>query len=311
MNRTLLAVIKVVFIFSWIGLIYGQNNLSNLLNPPTTPQAFHAAGDEPTTSANDSTPSSDTSSASVSPSESSNSESSSNQMSSEEEAAQMAHIREIEQKAKSTFDASTMPSPTVTPAVPTSASANVQALQAQIVRLAQMTNSTQQQLSDRLTAVSQQNRELEKKLAGMTKAMQQMQLVINQMGDSSSDASTAPSPVAGANTKMVQAWKPWLIVLSGVVVLLLLLNIYSIWSARHHAARSSGTGELDEEYDFMGTEEAMPAKLDLARAYVQMGDAVQAREVLEEILASKNTDYVTQARALMKSLSESEENKHD
>jgi len=81
--------------------------------------------------------------------------------------------------------------------------------------------------------------------------------------------------------------------------------------ARHHAARSSGTGELDEEYDFMGTEEAMPAKLDLARAYVQMGDAVQAREVLEEILASKNTDYVTQARALMKSLSESEENKHD
>jgi len=228
MNRTLLAVIKVVFIFSWIGLIYGQNNLSNLLNPPTTPQAFHAAGDEPTTSANDSTPSSDTSSASVSPSESSNSESSSNQMSSEEEAAQMAHIREIEQKAKSTFDASTMPSPTVTPAVPTSASANVQALQAQIVRLAQMTNSTQQQLSDRLAAVSEQNRLLEKKLASMTKAMQQMQLVITHMDDSSSN--TAPSPVAGANTKMVQAWKPWLIVLSGVVVLLLLLNIYSIWS---------------------------------------------------------------------------------
>ena len=311
MNRTLLVVIKAVFIFSWIGLIYGQTDLLNQLNQPTTPQSFHTTGEESTTSTDASTPSSDTSSASASPSESSNSESSSNQMSSEEEAAQMAHIREIEQKAKSTVDASSMPSPAVTSVVPTSASANVQALQAQIVRLAQMTNSTQEQLSDRLTAVSQQNRELEKKLAGMTKAMQQMQLVINQMGDSSSDASTAPSPVAGANTKIVQAWKPWLIVLSGVVVLLLLLNIYSIWSARHYAARSSGVGELDEEYDFMSTEEAMPAKLDLARAYVQMGDAVQAREVLEEILASKNPDYVTQARALMKSLSESDENKHD
>ena len=311
MNRTLLVVIKAVFIFSWIGLIYGQTDLLNQLNQPTTPQSFHTTGEESTTSTDASTPSSDTSSASSSPSELAAPPDSSNQMSSEEEAAQMAHIREIEQKAKSTVDASSMPSPAVTSVVPTSASANVQALQAQIVRLAQMTNSTQQQLSDRLTAVSQQNRELEKKLAGMTKAMQQMQLVINQMGDSSSDASTAPSPVAGANTKIVQAWKPWLIVLSGVVVLLLLLNIYSIWSARHYAAQSSGVGELDEEYDFMGTEEAMPAKLDLARAYVQMGDAVQAREVLEEIMASKNPDYVTQAQALMKSLSESDENKHD
>jgi len=311
MNRTLLVVIKTIFIFSGVGLVYGQNNLLNQLNPPTTPQAFHAAGDDPTTSANDSTSSSDASADSAGQSASSDSPNSSNQMSSEEEAAQMANIREIEQKAKSTVNASTMPSPAVTSAVPTSASANFQALQAQIVRLAQMTNSTQQQLSDRLTAVSQQNRQLEKKLASMTKAMQQMQLVINQMGDSSSDTSTAPSPVAGANTKMVQAWKPWLFALSGVVVLLLLLNIYSIWSARHHAARSSGAGELDEEYDFMSTEEAMPAKLDLARAYVQMGDAVQAREVLGEILASKNPDYVAQAKVLMQSLSESEENKHD
>lgn len=305
MNKTLLVVINTIFIFAWVGVIYGQDNPLNQLNQPTTPQAFHTTGDQPTTSTESSTQNTDTSSASATPSESSDSTSSSNQMSPEEEAAQLAHIREIEQKAKSTVDASVMP----TPPVSSSTSNNVQALQAQIVRFAQMTNSTQQQLSDRLAAVSKQNQQLEKKLASMTKAMQQMQLVIDQIGDSSSNA--APPPAAGVNSKMVQAWKPWLMALSVVVVLLLLLNVYSIWSARHQSTRSSSPGELDEEYDFMSTEEAIPAKLDLARAYVQMGDATQAREVLEEILASKNPDYVTQAKALMKSLSESEENKHD
>ncbi len=44
------------------------------------------------------------------------------------------------------------------------------------------------------------------------------------------------------------------------------------------------------EYDFMGSSEAIPAKLDLARAYIAMEDYVAARETLAEIIGDGNSE---------------------
>ncbi len=303
MNRILLVVFKAFFLFSLSGLACGQ---SNPLATPTTPQAFHMAGDEPTASASSSTsdPQAAPNDAESSTQQTALSDTApSTAVSPEEEAAQMAHIQAIESRAKHSQN------PLSPPAVMASTSVDMQALQAQIVRLGQMSTSSQQQLSDRLVALSTQNHLLELKVISLAKAMQHMQVVMTQMDSQSDDVSTtaAGTPQAG-NT---EAWKPWLIVLSFIVALLLLMNIGSVWLMRRQAPQSADLSELEEEYDFMGTEEAMPAKLDLARAYVQMGDELQAREVLQEILVSKNSDYVVQAEALLQSLSSSEEKNND
>ena len=45
------------------------------------------------------------------------------------------------------------------------------------------------------------------------------------------------------------------------------------------------------EYDFMGSSEGIPAKLDLARAYIAMEDFTAARETLAEILGEGSEEH--------------------
>ncbi len=56
------------------------------------------------------------------------------------------------------------------------------------------------------------------------------------------------------------------------------------------------------EYDFMGSSEGIPAKLDLARAYIAMEDFDSARQTLSEILGEGDDTQCQEARALLKKI---------
>jgi len=56
----------------------------------------------------------------------------------------------------------------------------------------------------------------------------------------------------------------------------------------------------EDEYDFMGSDEGIPAKLDLARAYLDMNDQNAAREVLDEITKQGNEQQQQEAQDLLK-----------
>jgi len=59
----------------------------------------------------------------------------------------------------------------------------------------------------------------------------------------------------------------------------------------------------DDDFDFLsGTDEAA-TKLDLARAYVEMGDADGARDILEEVALEGNDEQKAEAQDLLKNLS--------
>ncbi|MEQ6884937.1 FimV/HubP family polar landmark protein [Salicola sp. Rm-C-2C1-2] len=65
---------------------------------------------------------------------------------------------------------------------------------------------------------------------------------------------------------------------------------------------SSGSEGSDEEFDFLeGTDEA-GTKLDLARAYVEMGDADGARDILEEVAREGSEDQQKEAQRLLNEL---------
>ena len=57
-----------------------------------------------------------------------------------------------------------------------------------------------------------------------------------------------------------------------------------------------------EEYDFMGSQEAVPAKFNLVEAYIQMKDFAQARRVLDEILSVGSEDQRQKASAYISQL---------
>lgn len=56
------------------------------------------------------------------------------------------------------------------------------------------------------------------------------------------------------------------------------------------------------EYDFMSSDEAIPAKLDLARAYVAMNDEEQARMVLTAVIEKGNQEQRSEALSLIQAM---------
>lgn len=57
--------------------------------------------------------------------------------------------------------------------------------------------------------------------------------------------------------------------------------------------------DIEDEYDYLGSEEGIAAKIDLARAYHDMGDIAQAREVLQDVLKVGNTEQKQAAAELL------------
>ena len=55
----------------------------------------------------------------------------------------------------------------------------------------------------------------------------------------------------------------------------------------------------NEDFDFLADSDEPATKLDLARAYIDMGDAEGARDILDEVLKEGNADQQQEARDLM------------
>lgn len=58
-----------------------------------------------------------------------------------------------------------------------------------------------------------------------------------------------------------------------------------------------------DEYDFMSSNEAIPAMLDLARSYIAMEDNEQARAVLKAIISRGNEEQQAEAKTLREKIS--------
>lgn len=78
------------------------------------------------------------------------------------------------------------------------------------------------------------------------------------------------------------------------------LSFASISAARKMNMRSDTAGDdTKSEYDFMGTKEAIPAQIDLARSYIAMGDHDQARSILKTVIDRGDKDHSIEAKLLM------------
>ena len=58
----------------------------------------------------------------------------------------------------------------------------------------------------------------------------------------------------------------------------------------------------DDGFEYLSDTDEAATKLDLARAYYEMGDSAGAREILEEVLREGNDDQVMDARDLLSKL---------
>ena len=69
------------------------------------------------------------------------------------------------------------------------------------------------------------------------------------------------------------------------------------------APESAATGmDMDDDFDFLSGTDETATKLDLARAYIDMGDTEGARDILDEVVAEGNEGQQQEARELISKL---------
>lgn len=68
-------------------------------------------------------------------------------------------------------------------------------------------------------------------------------------------------------------------------------------------ASSLDEGDVDDEFDFLSGADEAATKLDLARAYIDMGDAEGARDILDEVISEGSDQQQQEARELLERLS--------
>ncbi len=68
------------------------------------------------------------------------------------------------------------------------------------------------------------------------------------------------------------------------------------------AAEKSAMDDDDDVFEYLSDADEAATKLDLARAYFEMGDSDGAREILEEVLREGNEDQIKDARTLLSKL---------
>lgn len=109
---------------------------------------------------------------------------------------------------------------------------------------------------------------------------------------------------------------PELITVMCFAAMFTLLLVSGVWIGKKMAKRAELNAVLSErrvktdvlddetksEYDFMSSHEAIPAKLDLARAYIAMNDDEQARMVLTTVIEKGNQEQRSEALSLIQSM---------
>lgn len=241
----------------------------------------------------------------------------------------------VSQGGQSTNSVSSKPAVATTAVVPKIVPSSVDAettkeLESQLSQINQANVLFQQQTDQRIDVLNQEHTVLQNKLArlgevlGMlnqevTQLNQQIQSAQKQILSTSSPAQQQASEVSGFHSfaDKVEGMSSTQYVLYAILVLLIVVILLLI-SRRNQPVMqtvsaaplgdSVDSGDIDtkDEYDFMGSDEAIPAKLDLARAYLAMEDYKSARKVLTQVVQKGTKEQRAEAKAMLDRIPSSE-----
>lgn len=191
----------------------------------------------------------------------------------------------------------------------------VNQLQQQLNVLSQQVLMFHQQLTQHVEILSEQTLQLKLQLATVTRALQMLDKevqAVNAIGlkqpagktgvpvaASTSPATTDHASIVARIKQKYGPHSPY--VFLGIIILIILLLIYFMLPKKIQgdAIDTDTDKDTDEEYDFLGSPEGIPAKLDLARAYFAMQDFEQMKATLQEVIESGNEEQRRVAQELL------------
>jgi FimV-like protein len=187
-------------------------------------------------------------------------------------------------------------------------------LMAKMMQLSQQVMNYQQGMSQRVDRVRDHNAEISRHLEQLEQVMQMFAQQLKAV-EAGKTPPKMPEVAAISQKEQVKPWQDWPVWAwagLGALAATLLLSL-GVWlgSRRRVATVSEAVAVRSEplakqstknEFDFMASSEAVPAKLDLARAYLAMDDTPSAVRVLQEVLTCGDEKYVSLAKELLDDL---------
>lgn len=164
-------------------------------------------------------------------------------------------------------------------------------------------NTTQQPLSKSHRVRTTKEKATEELQLAILDLKNDIKLIRENIHTAPKVASNAPVYFSQSTEVLNQPPSFWF--LCGISSLLIMAALRSLMPSRKlkKIATTNANYDLEEnEYDFLGSEEGLPSKLDLARAYIEMNEFKEAEKTLNEIIASRNTEYTSKAKTLLKSI---------
>lgn len=194
----------------------------------------------------------------------------------------------------------------VSSASPASQSAsNEQMLSNQLAATITAAENYQKQLKSQLLDLQQQNVALKQQLNAVQEKLTMVSAEV-------ASRQTSPKKIVPVESAGISQWIASLNLDNpmidmrlaiGLIVLGLLLLAWLFWYHRPKLIEETDQENDDEdEYDFMGSDEAIPAKLDLARAYIEMSKKDEAIKILEEVAIKGDAAQKQEAQQIRKQL---------
>lgn len=177
-------------------------------------------------------------------------------------------------------------------------------------------NQGQIQASEKISQLEKQNNALQQKITALSQQVNELAQAKN-----THIQPLLPSRHQQAAIRQQQIGQFDIGVSIGLFVIAILMFIWLLWpyftgkkteskKTDAFAAKSTALPETagatettadneEDEYDFLGSKEGIPARLDLARAYIEMGDTNVAETILQDIIAVDEAEYKHQAEQLL------------
>ncbi|WP_267256664.1 FimV/HubP family polar landmark protein [Coxiella endosymbiont of Ornithodoros maritimus] len=190
-------------------------------------------------------------------------------------------------------------------------------VQAELTQLNQNSLQFQQQTDGLLEQLNSQNQQLQQRLQSLEKVVTLLNQELIQLKQGSHPVSQLPR-----NPPSQSSFNGWILYLRQILgengyrvaitgmLLALLLILWALWPRKRKNQKNRRVlddqpaigGADGAEYDYMGSAESIPAKINLARTYIAMEDPVSARKVLKQVSKQGNEEQRQEADELLKSL---------
>lgn len=169
-----------------------------------------------------------------------------------------------------------------------------------LANLMQDTQNFKQQTTTRLNNIEKQQKNIEDKINQLDDEFKTLTYHFIQYANKNQKSNNNYWQQLQENFK---SYSTNLIIAFLVFFILLLLLLRSFKSKTRLKPAAPKTGETKkDEYDYMNSEESIPTKLDLARAYMEMGDNESAKSALSEVAVRGNEGQKREANSLLDKL---------